>query len=430
MAICRDCKKEQPKSSFSKAQLKKPAVDRRCKDCSGSGATTAPSADRSSPSPSSSSAVDPAASKIPEQGVLCDQAFLRNNEALYIGGRTVHLGSAALQPGKYFSYGKKNAFRHGQRQLESMLAMQQAFLNNENLPKTPFDVAGLELEVSTFREGTGFRKSGKVTRNLLNESVVMSSQRWYISVLSIEIIQQVIEAALPYRDVLRDFSPLLEKTEIPNSAVVFPASFPDATEQNRPDILLLLNELFAAPDNVNVWIFSEPDKEIACAWNGFKMDAKNAQLLLSASTVESTEKSPEEIIERIHHSDTMLEAVTCYWCEANSLTAESLSFCTACHKVSYCSKECQTFDWKSFHKVECKKKEKVIGASRLDYLKLDGARRPAFPSEIAPATDAKSVWRGDTILLYLVNVENLSLGSKTKGFPRGFHVKPRELMGH
>ena len=149
----------------------------------------------------------------------------------------------------------------------------------------------------------------------------MSSQRWFISVLPMDIIQRAVEIALLYRYTMSNFDEtLVEKASIPNSTMVFPTL--EATEHNRPDIIVLLNSLFEAPECVNIWVFSKPNKDIICAWRGFEM---------SPNTPLSSSSLANEIMVYIHRRDIMLDAITCYWCETHSLSA-TLSLCTKCCK--------------------------------------------------------------------------------------------------
>ena len=86
-------------------------------------------------------------------------AFLLEGESVYLGGRTSHLGSAALPAGRTISLHLEQTLENSKRELDSILAMQQAFHQNSQLglPKTPLDEVALELEVATFRNtGTTF----------------------------------------------------------------------------------------------------------------------------------------------------------------------------------------------------------------------------------------------------------------------------------
>ena len=68
----------------------------------------------------------------------------------------------------------------------------------------------------------------------------------------------------------------------------------------------------------------------------------------------------------------------------------------------------------------------MVGDIRLYYLQQGGAKRAFFPSRIAPR-NADSVWRGDLLLLYVVNARTDGrLDKDAKGFPTGFYIQPRE----
>ena len=68
-----------------------------------------------------------------------------------------------------------------------------------------------------------------------------------------------------------------------------------------------------------------------------------------------------------------------------------------------------------------------MGISRRSYLSAAGAQRPTIPNFIADFHDESSIWRGDMLLLYAVGFgHDMRMTEKTKGFPLGLHVKPRE----
>jgi hypothetical protein len=357
--------------------------------------------------------------------------LMQAGEPCWIGGRILHIGSAALPWRVRYSLDphKHHPFQKGQRQRESVQAMARAFRSDTSLQKEPIDEAALEMEVDfTLNRGSDISKSS------VNESVLMSSQRWIITALPSDIVQQVLEVVLLYRDALRENVPLVQLGTLPNAQAVFQTMIPGAKEETRPDIIALLNTLLSDPDHVNCHVFSEPDRRIISAWRGFKR-------LPKASTLKdlSPAASASEIIQYVNTRAGWMDTQTCYWCETNSLSCD-LKLCISCRAVSYCGKDCQVQDWKAFHRNECKqlvsgktRKDLGMDASRLATLKMDGAQRASFPMPIASPGDSDSLWRGDLFLLYLIGPMDTSehgpcLGQKTRGFPRGCFIRPREQL--
>jgi hypothetical protein len=234
---------------------------------------------------------------------------------------------------------------------------------------------------------------------------------------------------------LRDYNHLVEMP-MPNAQTVFQHMLSNATEENRPDIVPLLDTLLSEPDHVNCYVYSEPDHQIVVAWRGFQRSPK-AKTLKDLPLTASSSKIIEYSMSRAGIMDT----TTCYWCEKNCMSC-NLMLCQSCRTVSYCGKECQANDWKAFHKDECKQiksgqktaKELGMTNTRLATLAKDGVQRATFPIAIAPPDDATSVWRRDLLLLYLLHVEwdadglSCRLGAKSKGFPRGLKFSTRELQ--
>jgi hypothetical protein len=84
---------------------------------------------------------------------------------------------------------------------------------------------------------------------------------------------------------------------------------------------------------------------------------------LEAGDVIIQVKDPYVLIPRSSNLSTL-----CYGC---LIEKANLKYCTGCHIVYYCSKECQTKSWRNVHKLECKvfRKSKDEG-------------RPALPTPV------------------------------------------------
>jgi hypothetical protein len=348
----------------------------------------------------------------------------------WLGGRTFHLGTAAVDWGVNVSLDPniKNNFQQEQRQRDSVQAMADAFhRSKDELEAQPIDEAALQLEVDFT-----IARDSDISKVSINETVIMSSQRWLIVALPMELVKRVIKVALMYRGALRPYNNLVEMP-MPNAPMVFSHMLSNVTEEDRPDIISLLSTLLSEPDHVNCYVYSEPDHRIVAAWRGFQRspEAKTLKGLPLTS-------SASEIIEYTTNRAGMMDITTCYWCEKNCLSC-NLFLCQKCRTVSYCGRACQTNDWLSFHKVECKqiaskkktKEELGMKDTRLNTLQK-GVQRATHPILIAPPDDATSVWRRDLLLLYVLHADydadgiSCRLGSKTKGFPRGLVFRTRE----
>jgi SAM-dependent methyltransferase len=88
-------------------------------------------------------------------------------------------------------------------------------------------------------------------------------------------------------------------------------------------------------------------------------------LILSPKSPESAEKfleekvlSPEEelafYVEREMKIKEEIENHSCVQCKKLFPDKSNLKICTGCYSVKYCSRECQTADWKKRHKPQCK----------------------------------------------------------------------------
>jgi hypothetical protein len=359
--------------------------------------------------------------------------LIQMEEERWLGGRIFHLGRAALDWGVNVSLDPSitNPFQQEQRQRESVQAMADAFHSSkEELEAQPIDEAALQFEVDFT-----IARNSDLSKISINETAIMSSQRWLIVALPLEMVKQVIHIALMYRGALRGYSHLV-KIPMPNAQMVFSHMLSNATEEDRPDIISILDTLLSESDHVNCYVYSEPDHRIVAAWRGFQR-SPTAKTLKDLSLTASS----SEIIEYAMSRAGIMDTTTCYWCEKNCMSC-NLMLCQSCRAVSYCGKECQMNDWKAFHKNECKqiksgqKTSEELGMSNTRLAMLDklGAPRATHPIQIAPHDDATSVWRRDLLLLYLINVDmnadglSYRLGPTTKGFPRGLKFSTREVQ--
>lgn len=88
-------------------------------------------------------------------------------------------------------------------------------------------------------------------------------------------------------------------------------------------------------------------------------------------------------------------------------------------------------DWKAYHRKECpqlqngkSKTDLNIVLDRMRTLNTPGQLRENVWFPIAPK-DSGNVWRGDVMLLHAIHMKYFKVVEKTKGFPTGWHIKPR-----
>jgi len=347
------------------------------------------------------------------------------DDVMYHGGRINHIGSAALAPEAFFTFDPDDSteFQRKRRQTDSVRDMVDAFRRDAEEPQN-VELAALQLE-----EDFTFARDSDISKLTMNEKALMSTQRWIISSLPFDVVRQCVRVALTYRQATAVYEPLLSKGRgMPNPQRVF--STIAATEETRPDIIALLNTLLEMPAFVDCHVYSEHSKRILTAWRGFEF-APDSPL--------SNTMSPSEMIYLAQSStgtinaDRMMNPQVCYWCRKTALSCH-LKVCNLCKSLVYCGRDCQVNDWKAFHKTECPqlksgkmKNDLFMASNRMETLSMDGQRRATLPLEIAPA-DSDIVWRGDLMLLYITHMSpNNALGEKTKGFPTGWFIRPREL---
>lgn len=313
-------------------------------------------------------------------------------DEMYHGGRINHLGSSALPPGEIISLDPavSDNIQRGRRQNDSVRDMVIAFRRDTEAPQN-VELAALALE-----EEFTFERASDLSKLTMNESALMSTQRWIVSALSFPVVCQCVSVAKAVRTSTADYMPLLVGGRTcPNAQRIF--STIAASNETRPDIIALLNALLEAPTFVNCHVFSEPDERITTAWQGFEF-APDCPL--------SNTMSPLEMISLAQystgtiHADNTMNPQVCYWCRKTALSCH-LKFCVGCKSVVYCDRDCQVNDFKAFHKAECHqlqsgktKKDLFMAENRMDTLKMDGQQRATLPLEIAPS-DSDSVWQGD-----------------------------------
>lgn len=196
----------------------------------------------------------------------------------------------------------------------------------------------------------------------------------------------------------------------------------------------MVNDLLELPFGINVYIFGEVDNDVHLFMKEF-VRSEHGLLNLPMDATSS------EILEYIHNQSEWIDCSCCFWCEKTKLTAERLFLCTGCMSVSYCSKECQTHDWKAFHKPECRqlsengggaksstmiRDELGMGISRNATLRKLGKAYNRIPMPIATENDVDNVFRGDIVAGYITSSDPM-LTAKTKVFSLGLHVLPREM---
>lgn len=249
------------------------------------------------------------------------------------------LGSLSLAPDERYSLdpSKPPKTRSSRKSRHAIVGTMKAAL--DNVPgKNGWDEAALRTEF----DFTVNRKED-LSKLLINESPLMSTHRWFASTLPVYVISAVVEIVLIYHAAMKEYTPLLEMDGMPNAEYLFDDLA--ATEETRPDIVALFNALFTVPEHVDCFIYSVPDDEFMVAWKCFEPQFAG----LSASS------TAEEILAVVQNTGKvwMVDPATCFWCEKSGWSGK-LQKCNSCSKVMYCGKDCQTNDWKAFHKKECK----------------------------------------------------------------------------
>ena len=365
------------------------------------------------------------------------KSMVQRDEIAFFGGRTSHLGSAgmprnaspySLDP----SQGSGMDSPMGERQLNNIKSMAAAFHKKYGDTEVdPMTEAALDLETKVGLKYVDSTRKMKLDGKAMNESMIMSTHRWIITVLPSAAVKEVLSVAKQYREALRNYKPML-KIEFPDAERTF-GSMTHVTDANRPEAFVLLNALLAEPYVINVYVYSESDDEIHCFMKEFIRSSKGMiNLPMDAPAT--------EILDYMHKQAGMMDQQACFWCEKNKLTAEKLFVCTQCMSVSYCSSECQRHDWKAFHKEECskmsgkgegrKESRDDLGLmnSRNASLRKQGVAKPRFPLQIADTNNKGHVWWGDVLGGYITHMNAAgTLDEKTKFFPYGLHIMPREI---
>ena len=369
------------------------------------------------------------------------KSLVQRGELAFHGGRTMHMGHAAMpsNAGPYtFDLLRRrdhlDGAQMGERQLMNVQAMSDAFhRQRKNEEVDPMTEAALSLETKVGLKHAHGSRNMKLDGNAINESMVMSTHRWIITVLPSAVVQQVSEVAMLYRDAVRDYQPAI-KIEFPEPRSTF-EGMDLVTEDNRPEVIALMNTLLEQPFGVNVYVYSESDREIHLVIKDFTRSSKGLVNL-------PLEASSSDIMDYVHNQAGIMDMACCYWCEKNKLSTEKLFVCRQCMAVSYCSRECQAWDWKAFHKEECAKlsgkdrdgrkmtrDDLGLMLSRSATLRKEGVAKPRFPMQIADINNDDHVFRGDELAGYITHVDTrtAAINEKTKFFPFGLHIIPREI---
>lgn len=317
----------------------------------------------------------------------------------------------------------------GERQYESVNCMADAFhrmgvLGDEEVD--PMSEAAIKLEVDfTMKmktKNTSKTSQVKISNREINEFMIMSTHRWIITVLPISIVKQTAKVASLYRETFQPYEPLVSCTD-PEMVL----SDIDSNDVTRPEVVLLLNMLLKSPCGINIFVYSEKDDEICQVVKEFSRSPEGLINLLS-------DASSSDILEYILNEAGCMDSTCCFWCEKNKLATKKLFLCSRCRTVNYCSVECQKRDFKAFHRGECKqlaegspKGQLGMLNSRVATLTKYGAQFPTM--YMAPIEDG--VFRGDSLRVYITNIDlkTLEIDEKTKAFPYGMHIAPRENNG-
>lgn len=382
-------------------------------------------------------------------------------EELLLGGRTAFLANAGCPEGtKEISLDFVNLkhnptpYSFGERQIRSIRGMKRAFQhwkeqdmsNNrdedelstsggsrERNKKNPHAMSEaaihLELQHTLADAATKARHARRqFTPEDLNKFMIMSTHRWLITILPISVVRQVAGVVEHLRSITKTNESIVNM-KIDDPYYLF-KEIVDATEQNRPEIIYLMNELFQIPHGVNVFVYSEKDGEIEKTMSEFSRCAEADALIELDQDASST-----EILEYIKDKAGVMDSACCYWCEKNKLSTKTLYLCTRCKSVSYCGKTCQALDWAAFHRHECKKisdqgqSKKDLGMSICRLKTLSSApTSPKIPFLIAPLEDHDHVFRGDYIYAFIMHFDKKTgvITEKTKMLPYGLQFVPRE----
>ena len=134
-------------------------------------------------------------------------------ERTFIGGRTMFTGNAAVPLGtEPFSYDPVVRRRYsgttfGERQNASMNALRSAFrrkFGDNTVDPMTETCLSLEAKIGIFGYNTKFGQGkGKFTKEEINESLIMSTHRWLITILPMRVIKEVGDMAQVYRKALK-----------------------------------------------------------------------------------------------------------------------------------------------------------------------------------------------------------------------------------
>ena len=125
--------------------------------------------------------------------------------------------------------------------------------------------------------------AAQITPKIMNESMKTSSRGYFITSLPLHVMQQVMRMSLYYRESLKSYEPVLTMSA-PGTVAEFSSIY--CAEQNRSDIILLLNVILEVSFGVNACICSEDDDGILQAMQEFKRSDKFFPLLPDDASID------------------------------------------------------------------------------------------------------------------------------------------------
>jgi len=352
------------------------------------------------------------------------------NEAIFLGGRIIHVGHAGLAPTDppYQNHTPDpKSPAANRRRAKSATAMVKAFRRQLEGDETVDQMTWACVEIESkwgerFMDGS---PSAQVDNNTANDSALCATHRWIITILPSDVIKQVVTVATLIRSAWRAYKPML-KTDISDLDRLF-AGLDTATPDNRHEIIALMNSLLELPYGCNVYTYSETNDKVHEVQREFKRGGKCLPLL-------PMDASSTQILDYIHEEAGLIDHQVCFWCEKNKLST-SLSICNNCRFVTYCSVDCQKNDYRAFHKQECTK-IKEGGTTEGGRLGLKYTRSNSLRSSTSSAVlplhvfqDPGSVFYRDIFVGYptCIDRERPVVTEKVKLFPYGMCIRSREI---
>jgi len=224
-------------------------------------------------------------------------------------------------------------------------------------------------------------------------------------VMSTSIFFATVQLDAAYiNQILRAVSPL-QKLACSDAPLVFRECLPQLQESGeRHSALQLLCYLCCMPGGSNVYVYSETSDEIVAAQQAFQppptllcMDDVPNFASWETPQASSSSKCP---------TAHLAQRDRCFNCRRSALNhGLCLTKCGQCLVPVYCSKVCQAFDWKTFHKRECTSlregrasiQEVGLEGDRYQYLNKPNAQRAKLPLD----TQNSGVYDGAQVALFL-----------------------------